>query len=81
MKRSKMSNVTVSLPTELSSEMRIFAGTRGISRFVALAVERMITEEKTALGRDYEKASKDKDRIRLIEEWEAIDFVDNKDEK
>jgi metal-responsive CopG/Arc/MetJ family transcriptional regulator len=74
MKRTdEMKSVTFSIPAELNNMLHSMVERRGLSRFVAQALEQALSEKKNALKQAYAQASKDPDRLKTIKEWEALD--------
>ena len=73
MKTSKTTTVTFSLPTELNKALHAFVGGRGLSKFVAKAIEQALKEERMSLRKEYAEASKDPDRLKTIEDWKSLD--------
>jgi metal-responsive CopG/Arc/MetJ family transcriptional regulator len=69
----KSVTVTFSLPKELIDQLHAFVERRGLSRFVSLAIEKALQEEKEALKAAYAAANQDPDRRELIEDWSALD--------
>src|SRR5688572_21520493 len=74
MKRNKMTNVTFSLPIELNNALHAFIGKRGLSRFVAKAIERELKKEKMSFRQEFAEANQDQDRLKTITEWENLDL-------
>ena len=66
MKPGKTVTVTFSLPAELNNALHAFVGGRGLSKFVAKAIEKSLREEKMSLRKEYAEASKDPD-------WKDLD--------
>lgn len=74
MKRTnEMTNVTFSIPAELNNLLHSMVERRGLSRFVAQALENALSEKKNALKEAYAQANKDPDRLKTINEWEALE--------
>lgn len=79
--KQKHENITLSFPSDLTSLLHSKVPRRGISKYVADAVRKALEEEEQKkmlqLEEAYEAANKDRDRSKTVEEWKAIENVDN----
>jgi hypothetical protein len=78
---AKHQNITLSLPSDLKAKLHSKFPRRGMSSYVAKvlreALEKDSAKELKALEAAYENAEKDHARKKVINEWEALDSLDD----
>lgn len=79
--KQKHENITLSFPADLRMLLHTKFPHRGMSSFVAKAVREALEKESAntikALENAYEEAEKDPSRKKVINEWAALDAVDD----
>jgi hypothetical protein len=70
---NKKISVTFSIPVDLNNVLHSVVDRRKLSHFVTEALEHALKEKKNALKQAYIQASKDKDRLKTIAEWQVLD--------
>lgn len=71
--RAKKVNVTFSIPETIHALLQSLIEKRGMSHFVTKALERALEEERLSLKAAYIAASRDRDRISLIQDWTTLE--------
>jgi hypothetical protein len=64
--------ITLSLPEGLVKDLHLYISRRQISKFVAREVAKGIETEKQKLAREFQEASRDKERNTEIEIWDTL---------
>lgn len=81
--KEKHENITLSFPSDLAALLHIKIPRRGISKYVSEAVKKALKEDEQKallkLEAAYEDANKDRDRLKLIEDWAAIEQEDTQE--
>lgn len=66
-------NVTFSLPADLNTLLHAYVSKRGLSRFVAEAIQKALDEKRQILRQAYIEARNDPDRLEIINDWKILD--------
>lgn len=66
-------NVTFSIPEPTNALLHSLVEKRGLSRFVAKAIEKALAEEQLKLKAAYSAADKDLDRKEVLEDWSSLE--------
>lgn len=74
--KSKTINVTFSIPKHINMLLHSFVGKRGLSKFVAKAIENALESEKNHLKAAFRAAENDSDTNEVIDDWTALDGED-----
>lgn len=64
--------ITLTLPENLVKDLHLYISRRQISKFVAQMVAKGLETEKQKLAREFQEASKDKERNTEIEIWDTL---------
>lgn len=72
----KTKNITISVPTELATQLHAAVGRRELSKFATKALEKALADKMHALKKAYAAANNDPDRIKTIQEWESLEVED-----
>jgi len=67
----KTTNLTFSLPLDISSELRAYVKSRERSHFVAEAIRKEIEAKKEELRQEYLSASEDEGQIEAMKDWDG----------
>ncbi len=77
----KHENITLSFPAELNALLRRRVSRRGISKYVADAVQEALKKEERKellkLEKAYEESNKDQNRQEVVSDWKTLDHTDN----
>jgi hypothetical protein len=57
---------------ELYRRLKMAAGSRGMSRFIAEAVRERLRDRESRLREEYQTAEHDPDRQEIVKDWDAI---------
>jgi metal-responsive CopG/Arc/MetJ family transcriptional regulator len=68
-----MKIMSVSIDEGLYRRLKIAAGNRGMSRFIAEAVREKLRDSESRLIEEYRTAQNDPDRQQIVEDWDAIE--------
>lgn len=72
----KTINVTFSIPENINVLLHTFVEKRGLSRFVSMAIEKALEEEKRILKAAFKEAEEDPDTKKIISDWSELDGED-----
>lgn len=72
----KTINVTFSIPENINKRLHSSVEKRGLSKFVAKAIEDALEEEKNDLKAAYKAAENDVDLKNAIDDWAILDGED-----
>jgi hypothetical protein len=72
----KSITVTFSIPESLNRALHSLVEKRGLSRFVAKAIEKALKLERDSLKAAYAAANNDPDRKKVIEDWNSLETED-----
>jgi hypothetical protein len=64
--------ITLTLPESVIRDLHLYISRRGISKFVAQAVEERLEAAKQKLAREFKEASQDNERNLEIEQWDSL---------
>lgn len=64
--------ITLTLPESVVRDLHLYTSRRGISKFVAQAVEERLETAKQTLAREFQEASQDEERNSEIELWDSL---------
>jgi Arc/MetJ family transcription regulator len=65
--------VSITLDEDLHARLRRAAGPRGVRRFVEQTLRERLSPRGQALYREYLAASRDPDRLEVLEDWDALE--------
>ena len=72
-------NLTFSIPADLKAVLYAHVNKRGMSKFITHAISKALEEEKLKneenLDAAYEAASRDADRLEVLQDWNTLDDV------
>lgn len=75
----KHKNMTFSVPEDIVILLHNKVSKRGMSRFISQAIRKAIKEkelqDEKELDAAYEAANKDKDRLEILQDWDALDDI------
>lgn len=69
----KKVNVTFSIPVEVNELLHTLVGRKKLSAFVSSTLQKALEDKANALKKAYAMAEKDPDRLKTINEWQALD--------
>lgn len=72
----KTINVTFSIPEDINILLHKFVEKRGLSKFVAKAIETALEKEKITLKAAFKEAENDPDLKETMDDWATLDGED-----